>query len=324
METSRGEKIVLARQLLLLLVVLVFVISVQPTNGSTFNLQVGAAGDVASVGSMGVQAEIRTHVYRVKAPDLGDSFWVAINLDNGGGIQFGYDLEVAGTYCRNGEFEPGAPFTCNSGSDTVNGSEPTWFWEYWPTVTGTRYFVGGGLLGSAELNGTWHLYSIVPNVGVGWRFLLDGRVVANASFPPTRSSSTAYVTAEKVTLSTSLGPLGAVEFRNLAYLKEDGWHNVTALYATVNCGVNPNCIPIPYGVSLLGPNHIIAGSGVPQPKDGELLWSSTAQSTTSTLKIVITITPELLFGGLALVALCVLLVFEFVVLPRRKHTKSHR
>jgi len=319
----------LGRQLLFLLVVLVFSISVQPTNASTFNMLVGAAGDVTSVGSMGVRVEIRTHTY--KATDVDDAFWVANNLDNGGGIQFGYDLVAAGTYCRNGEFEAGASFTCTSGSDTVNGSEPTWGWEYWPTATGTQYFVGGGLLGSAGLNGTWQLYSIVPNSNVGWRFLIDGRVVANASFPPTRSSSTAYFIAEKVTSSTSPGPLGPVEFRNLAYLHQDGWHNATALYAIVNCGVNPNCIPIPYGVSLVGPNHIIAGTSIPQPKDGELLWSSTAQSTqtasvmstTPTLTIIPTMS-ELLLGGLAVAALGILLVFEFVVLPRRKHPKRRR
>ena len=317
----------MARQLL---VVLVFLISVQPTNASTCNLQVGAAGDVASVGSIGVRVEIRTHTY--KATDEADAFWVANNLDNGGSIQFGYDLLAAGTYCKNGEFEPGASFTCTSGSDTVNGSEPTWTWEYWPSATGTQYFYGEGLLGSAGLNGTWHLYNIVPNSNVGWRLLLDGRMVANASFPPTRSSSTAYFTAEKITSSTSPGPLGPVEFRNLAYLRQDGWHNVTAVYAIVNCGVNPNCIPIPYGVSLLGPNHIIAGTSIPQPKDGELLWSSTARSTqttsvmssTPTLTTVSPIMPELLFGGLVVAILGILLVFEFIVRPRRKHTKRPR
>jgi hypothetical protein len=87
--------------------------------------------------------------------------------------------------------------------------------------------------------------------------------------------------AEKVTLSIAPGSLGPVEFRNLAYLKEDGWHNSTALYALVGCGVNPVCITNPYGVSLESANQIIAGSGLSQPQDRDLLWSISQQQPSS-------------------------------------------
>jgi hypothetical protein len=312
------EKIILGRQLFLLLIVIFN--SMSPTNASTFNLQVGAFGNVASVGSIGVRVEIRMHIYKVGSPDQDDAFWVANNLDNGGGIQFGYDLLAAGTYCENGE--AGGPSTCRSGSDTVNGSEPTWYWQYWPSWNGHHYYFGGGLFDSTVLNGTWHSYNIVPNSAAGWNFLLDGHVIANAGFPQARSSSPAYFTAEKITTSTTPGPLGPVEFRNLSYLQQDGWHAVTALRAIVNCGVNPNCIPIPYGVSLLGPNNVVAGTSIAQPKDGQLLWNSTAQSATT--GAFVSTMPELFYGALAAGVVAVLIIIEFVVLPRRRRTLPQR
>ena len=298
----------------------------QATNASTYSLQVGALGDAGSIGNIGVRAEIRTHIYHVNPPDT-DAFWVGNHLENGAFIQFGYVLNSAGTYCDNGEVELGIPFTCSGVSHTVNGSEPLWSWTYLPNVARNGYYYGTASL-TGE-NGTWHLYGIMPNSRGGWSFLLDGQQVANANFPSTSSSDKVSLVAEKITSSTTLGPLGPVEFRNLGYLKQDGWHLVTGLIAIVNCGLNASCIPFTYGVSSLGANHIITGTSVSQPKDGELLWSSAARSTqttpimstTSTLTIVIAIMPELLFGGLAVAVLGILLVFEFVVRPRRKHTK---
>jgi hypothetical protein len=113
--------------------------------------------------------------------------------------------------------------------------------------------------------------------------------VGELSFPTALSSDHVFVAAEKsfqsaqstqFTQSPSPGPLGPVKFRNVAYLKQDGWHQVTALYAIVDCCENPNCIPIPYGVAAVGPNHIIAGTSISKPKGGDLLWDSTAQVTT--------------------------------------------
>ena len=311
---------------LLLLVSLVFyLITVgQAVSPVTYNLQVGAMGNIESINNSGLRAEIRMNLYHVKAPE-DDSFWVGENLANDRFIQFGYGIEPQGNYCVSTEVGPGLPRTCSRDYLTVNGSEPLWFWSYFPNAS--YFYYGLGKFGLDGVNGSWHVYSINPNSNGEWAFVLDGHQIVNTTFLATRSKDQAGFIAEKVTNFTTPGQLGPVEFRNLAYLKPDGWHAVTGLYAIVNCGMNPSCIPIPYGVSLLGPNHIIAGSGVLQPKDGELLWSSTAQTTSVTsntpTSLAITPTmPELLFGGLTVVALSIILVFEFVVLPRRKHTKE--
>lgn len=307
--------------------------SVQLSNSSTtYNLQVGAFGDLGSNGNLGVRAEIRTNIYRLAQSDSSDSFWVGDNIGNDAGIQFGYILLAPGTYCDKGKSDPAIPFTCAGGSVTVDGSEALWFWQYWPNISANVFYFGDGLAGSELLNGTWHTYTILAASQGGWNFLLDGHQVANANFPLTGAASKAYFAAEKVTSSTTPGSLGPVEFRNLAYLKEDGWHLAMEFYAIVNCAANPNCIPIPYGVSLLGPNHIIAGTSVPQPKDGELLWNNAVESTQTTPIMSTTSTsttigrnmPELLFGGLAVAILGIFVVFEFVVLSRRKHTKRYR
>jgi hypothetical protein len=69
--------------------------------------------------------------------------------------------------------------------------------------------------------------------------------------------------------------LGPVEFRNLSYLEEDGWHRVDSLVSLKGCGMNTSCnIENPYGVTAKGPNDIIAGSGIGVRRNGELLWTS--------------------------------------------------
>ncbi len=318
----------MGRPLYILLVALVLFVLVQPTNATTYNLQVGARGDVESVGNMGVRAEILTHIYDVNGLET-DDFWVGSILDNGAFIQFGYVTRQAGTYCSRGVVSLGTPFSCSERVIKLNASSALWFWAYWPIGTGSEYYFGAGSF--AASNSSWHLYSIEPNSSSGWGFLLDGQQVANARFPSTMSRDRAFAVAEKVTSSTTPGPLGPVEFRDLAYLKEDGWHPVTALYALVNCGVNPNCIPIPYGVSSLGPNHIIAGTSVPQPKDGSLLWTNneSTQTGTSILTtsnvIVPLITPPSLFP-VALLAATVAVVFtiKFTLERKRKRAKRDR
>src|SRR5208337_2446873 len=84
----------------LLFVLTCFSVMIPPGKGSSvYNLQVGAFGDGGSIGNIGVQVEIRTHIYTITAPVLSDAFWVGDNLANGAFIQFGYELQVRGSYC---------------------------------------------------------------------------------------------------------------------------------------------------------------------------------------------------------------------------------
>ncbi len=246
------------------------------------NIQAGAWGDEASVGYIGVRAEIRTHVSVLNERDLGDSFWVGDNLDNGGFIQFGFQIESPGKYCVKGQVVGGA-HEC-SRTDTLTDADARWFWEYFPNLKGTDFYYGTGAFGSVGSNGTWHEYAITPSAVGGWAFLLDGNQVDNIGLHWTHSKNRVYVVAEKVTSSTSPGLLGPVEFRNVAYLKDDGWHGVSQLYVLRGCGVSQNCgLGVPYGLQLKGPNYIVAGSGEDLLETGSLLWMK--HGTTLTIQI---------------------------------------
>jgi hypothetical protein len=265
------------RQILLLFIVACPLIQTfAPANSSiTYSFQVGAYGDAGSLNNIGLRAQIRTHTYPMNQADEADTFWIGDTLVNGAFIQFGYAIYQAGIYCVNAEQEAGTQLSC-SGYRTVHGSEAFWFWQYWPNATASLYYSGIGAAGSVGANGTWHAYTIEPNSRGEWRFLLDERQVASIHFRSTNSTDEAAFVAEKISESTRPGRLGPVEFRNLTYLKRDGWHSVTDLYAIVGCGVNPNCAPNPYGVSVEGPNHIIAGTSLTQPHYKEVLWDSSA------------------------------------------------
>jgi len=241
-----------------------------------YSLQVGALGDSASIGNTGVGAEIRTHIYDVVSPDLGDSFWVGDNLQNGAFIQFGYELFSPGNYCLYGE-TTGVNINCLGTSDTISNGDARWFWQYWPDANVTDFYSGIGPANSAGPEGYWHVYQIWPNVAHGWDFVLDGQVVWSFNlYQVTESKDPAVVVAEEVTGTPSAsGTLGPVEFRNLTYWTTYGWRQVTSLTAISACGIlNPNCgIDIPYGVTAFGPNHIIAGEGEQPRTQGEAVWT---------------------------------------------------
>lgn len=239
--------------------------------------QVGVWGDNASRGNIGVQVEIRTHVYD-SGLSVFDYFWVGNNLDNGAFIQFGYCLEQ-GYYCLRGK-TVGGRFTCLGGSEHIRAYDARWQWQYWPELNGSDFYYGIGPANSAGMEGTWHKYSIVPNGENTWTFVLDGRPVDSVSFSCTHSKDPVYVVAEKVTSVKQFGNLGPTEFRNLAYLKQDDWHAVNSLYVLRGCAINTNCsFDIPYGVSLKGPNYIVAGSGLEKLAGGTLLWTNTVTLT---------------------------------------------
>jgi len=269
---------------LLILIAVFFLILVPNVRAFTFEPQVGVWGDDSSRGNMGVSVEIRTHIYPTNPGDF-QYFWVGDNLNNGAFIQFGYIYEP-GYYCLNGQ-TVGGKFTCLGDSDHIGGSDARWEWQYWPNSNVNDFSYGKGPANSAGLDGTWHKYSIEPNTRGGWSFVLDGREVSYVTNVWTRSKDAAYFVAEKGSNTyATLGRLGPVEFRNLAYLKDDGWHYATTLSALVGCAVNTNCnINIPYGVMSEGAGIVIAGSGIQRPSDLDLLWTGVVGGVTLTLDL---------------------------------------
>ena len=262
---------------MLILLALTFLLWTTPfakAQGTPYALQVGAGGDVASRGNSGIAARIRTHVYRVSA-DYGNSFWVGDVLASGGFIQFGYQLSSAGYYCLYGE-TVGLQTICNGSADMVTDNDARWFWQYWPNSNVIDFFSGIGPAGSAGPDGSWHLYQILPNELNGWTFVLDGKSVSSINnFQWTPSRDPVIVVAEEVTgRATPSGRLGPVEFSDLSYSKEDGWHRVESLQAISACIAADASCSIPYGLRVLGANHIIAGTGEQPTVNGELLWTA--------------------------------------------------
>jgi hypothetical protein len=237
-----------------------------------FSIQMGARGDDASRGNLGVRAEIQTHLYSAD-PGVLDYFWIGTILSDGAFVQFGYSLEP-GQFCLKGAFLDGE-FKCDGVPVLLSGSDGRWQWQYWPDAHGTDFYYEIGPTMSAGLNGTWHEYSISPSVNQTIRFDFDQQQVAHANFRLESSKEPLMAVAEKVASSNQLGNLGPVEFRNLKYLRESGWRSVDSIVSLSNCGLGGGCnYTNMYGVTFLQPNQIMAGSGGAVHTSEQLLWTS--------------------------------------------------
>ena len=273
--------LIAAFALILIWFVMPRTIAAQPQYG----IQVGAYGDDASKGNMGVGAEIRTSIAPPVGQDMADSFWVGDNLQNGAFIQFGYALSRPGYYCLYGE-TTGDQGRCLGSVEQLGFGDVRWFWEYWPNPTIMDFYYAVGPANSTGPDGSWHLYQVSPDPVNGWRFILDGHAVWNFTiFQAVKSRDPAYMVAEEITGGPSTsGSLGPVEFRNLQYRNNSRtWTRVTSLRAISRCGnTNSNCgLSIPYGVTALGPNDIIAGTGEQLTQTGVVLWSVSLPSSAS-------------------------------------------
>jgi len=265
-------------------------------------IQVGARGDTSSIGNMGVGAEIRTSINPPIGQALASAFWVGDNLQNGAFVQFGFDITTPRYYCLYGEVM-GDQGTCLGAMGNVGYGDARWFWQYWPNVAVNDFYFGIGPANSAGTNGSWHLYQIWPNVTGGWNFVMDGKTVSNFNkFNATKSRDPAYMIAEEVTSTQSAnGNLGPVEFRNLSYLDNyTQWREVTSLSAISECGNMPYCDTTNlYGVTVQGPNEIIAGSVRQLTQPESLLWPQTfALNVSAPASVPVTVDGSPYFGGL--------------------------
>jgi len=249
-------------------------LSVNDSQTTGHHVQVGAWGNVDSVGNEGVQVEIQIHSYNV-SNQAQDAFWVGDVLTSGAFVQFGYLILSPGYYCLSAHVT-GSGTDCSGIDDNVGFSDARWFWSYFPDVRVVNdWYYEFGSINSAGSNGTWHLYSILPGRSGDWNFQMDGVTVYSTKFPSATSSSPVHVVAEKASGSyrTQLGP---VEFRNLAYLGNDTlWHGTSSLTPIAGCGYgdsHPCNVAIPYGVESIGANDIMAGSNVLTRSGDQPIW----------------------------------------------------
>jgi hypothetical protein len=253
----------------LLLLNVISLSSPLPQTNATF--KVGAWGDDASRNNLGVQVQIETHVYD-SLPGALQYFWVGDDLADGSFIQLGYSLEP-GTYCLKGA-SIGGKFTCSGSTETIQSDDARWQWQYWPNRFKSDYYYGIGPSGSAGTNGTWHLYTIVPNPSKSWSLMFDGKIVSNSSFPVSQSMDPAFMVAEGSTNANASTTLGPVKFNQLSYFNGVSWNSVDSLVALSYCGISVACFANSYGATAIGPNLLLAGSNVPKSADGSLLWTS--------------------------------------------------
>ena len=258
--------------------------SVNDSQALTQPVQVGAWGDAGSVGNTGVQVGILTNSYNVSG-EQEDAFWVGDVLSDGSFVQFGYLILPPGYYCLTAHLTANGT-SCSGTGENVALSDARWFWAYFPNAQVVDdWYYGFGPANSVGSNSTWHLYSILPTGSGDWSFVMDGVTVYSSTFPSNPSTSPAHLVAEQSS-GPYLSQLGPVEFRDLAYLANDGlWHGASSLSLIDGCGAaaDGSCsVSNAYGVESAGPNDVIAGSNVPTPAGGQLVWERQSACTLGT------------------------------------------
>jgi len=236
------------------------------------SFEVGAAGDDASRGNLGVRASIQTHLYDTY-PVVFDYFWLGSVLSNGAFVQFGYGFQPGpATYCLDAFVKDGVT-TCLGKSELVSNTEGRWEWQYWPDTTGHDFYYEIGPADSVGANGTWHEYSIARS-GSQWEFLLDNSVVGNLTAVASVSRDPPLILAEKTATDQLVGSLGPVAFQDLEYFKQNEWRSVESLLVVRSCSPTQTCnLDLPFGVAA-SDGQVVVGSVHEMPEAGELLWTS--------------------------------------------------
>ncbi|HXX73152.1 MAG TPA: hypothetical protein VEI80_05600 [Candidatus Acidoferrales bacterium] len=235
---------------------------------STFKL--GAWGDDASRGNLGVEVQIETHAYNTPQNSFA-YFWVGDDLADGAFIQFGYSLNP-GNHCLTGSIL-GRVFTCEGPSESISASDARWQWQYWPDRSKSDFYFGIGPSASAGSNATNHEYTIRVSSSGTWTFTFDNATVKQSAFPGSPSIDPALIVAEGSSGNTSQ-QLGPARFDDLSYYDGSEWRTVDSLVFVSDCGASLACAANENGALAVDSDSLIVGSGIPRTPDGTLLWTS--------------------------------------------------
>lgn len=218
----------------------------------------------------GASVEIRTHVPSItemqsSISEAGTSFWVGLDFPNDAFIQVGYTSWP------------------NTGS-----SYPQRFWEYYPPKTASA---GGGVFhgdfqgDEVGPDGAWYTYAMWSQ-GDTWSFYINNILDGSYNVGASSSSGTLSAVAEVEGAYTTHTILGPTEFRDFAYRDTNNvWHNVSSAIGYVGLGAGSGTLPSeitnPYGLQVLSTNDWMAGSGLPQIRNNQVLWANAQSVATS-------------------------------------------
>jgi hypothetical protein len=200
--------------------------------------------DDASKDNLGIQAEIRSNIYRY--PGLVSVFVETGEVfTDGSELLFGYFIEST--------------------------AHAEWTWNLVNATSDIQQDSGAiTCYGGVEcLNNTLHTYStVLVSAADGtrnWIFMIDGHVVSALQETPLESEATVDASfVEAFQIANGTAPrLGPFEFSNMSYLNSDGWQHTTSLkwdasgcifdLQNFSCTGTEKAL-VPYGVSVLGRN----------------------------------------------------------------------
>ncbi|MHB1830317.1 MAG: hypothetical protein ACYCO0_02895 [Candidatus Micrarchaeaceae archaeon] len=251
-----------------LLLALLF-LSVPLIVNAQYWFQSGARAGPGSSYNNGAKVSIET-VYNQGTSSGSMGFWVGETLQNGAFIQAGYLIPNETGYYPSGCTDSG----CSS-SQLLKKGTAAWFFEYFTQGGSKSNFLGSiGPNASAGQSGSFHAYGFYSKGDI-WYIFMDNSTLGEVNLGANSSGSNGPAAfAEVANASNAASTMLPVIFSNLSVYKSS-FLPVPEGYSYIGYGVGSQTgIPNPYGIRELGNkvNYFQAGSGLPEPSNGNLLW----------------------------------------------------
>ncbi len=231
--------------------------------------QTGARGGQSSAFNSGARITIQT-ITGQSVSDGSIAFWVGETLQNGAFIQVGYLVPN-----QSGQYSSQCTASGCGQSQYLSKGAPEWFYEYFNPGNDSQFMGSVGTNDSAGLNSTFHTYGFY-SIGDTWYLTMDNKTLGSINLRTTGSGQNGAVAfVEAANVSSDSGVIKPVIFSNLSIYRNGTWIAAPYGYAYSGYGVGSlSALPNPYGVEEIGnrADYFAAGSGLPTPNSGELLW----------------------------------------------------